>query len=103
MQKAEGTAQREATKYRNLEGAYAAYQKAEDAEAEKEHKPTTKYLEGSASAYDPDNAQVARRKQLEAAAQALTAMQRNANKSRLLSQNLIAIFSYCDQQECMKL
>ena len=96
-------AQREAARYRSLGGAYAAYQKAEDAEGEKAYKPTTKYLEGSGSGHDPDNAREARRKQLEAAAQALTGMQRHANKSRLLSQNLIAIFSYCDQQECMKL
>ena len=68
----------------------------DDEEREKEYKPTTKYLEGSEATYDPDNAQVARKKQLEAEAQALTTLQRNANKSRLLSQNLIAIFSYCD-------
>ena len=68
----------------------------DEAEREKEYKPTTKYLEGSESYYDPDNSQIVRKKQLEAAALALTAMQRNANKSRLLSHNLIAIFSYCD-------
>jgi len=75
----------------------------DEAEREKESKPTTKYLEGNEASVDPDNAQAARKKQLAAASRALTDMQRHANKTRLLSQNLIAIFSYCDQQECMKL
>jgi len=89
-------AKSEAAKYWSLKGAYAALREKEEADRDEERKPTVKYLENKEASYDQGKAQIERKKALEAASQALINMQRNASKTRLLSQNLIAIFSYCD-------